>query len=109
MINKNTRRQNIRVNRKCYIFKLLTCDRKVSRRARPGQRSRLVFWSLSASVEPEVMRLLEGHGSLMMAGFASIQPWQRSHIAIKDSTLIYSGLSCVDIGFEYLYCEVAKL
>ena len=28
---------------------------------------------------------------------------------IKDSTLIYSDLSCVDIGFEYLYCEVAKL
>ena len=29
------------------IFKLLTCDRKVSRRARPGRRSRLVFWSPS--------------------------------------------------------------
>jgi len=46
---------------------------------------------------------------LMLAGFASLQPWQRSHIAIMDSTLIYSDLSYVDIGFEYLYCKVAKL
>jgi len=43
------------------------------------------------------------------AFFASLEPWQRSHIVIKDSTVIYSDLSCVDIGFEYLYCEVAKL